>query len=223
MVRRDLVPAADPADGYQGDAQLAYLRAKVLWVPERRRRLQADRRGPLDCADAVPGHRAQALTGRRPPAARRSPCTQAPNSAPIIPPASDLPSRCRARVLGRRCWATSEEGIRRNRAIWDPKVAIGVVSELGTVRTGSVAQYGRAGTRFLAPDCYEMRRFQAALSGAGRRGMAPIRCCGGANTPPYTRPPFFLPDRVRLGVPILPVQGASETHLYDDARVFAIS
>ena len=30
-------------------------------------------------------------------------------------------------------------------------------------------------------------------------------------TPPLdTRPPFFLPDRVRLGVPILPVQGASE-------------
>ena len=28
--------------------------------------------------------------------------------------------------------------------------------------------------------------------------------------PPYTRLPFFLPDRVRLGVPILPVQGASE-------------
>ena len=28
--------------------------------------------------------------------------------------------------------------------------------------------------------------------------------------PPLYSPPFFLPDRVRLGVPILPVQGASE-------------
>ena len=29
-------------------------------------------------------------------------------------------------------------------------------------------------------------------------------------TPPLILAPFFLPDRVRLGVPILPVQGASE-------------
>ena len=34
-------------------------------VPARRRRLQADRRAPLGSADAVPGHRAQALTGKR--------------------------------------------------------------------------------------------------------------------------------------------------------------
>ena len=33
------------------------------------------------------------------------------------------------------------------------------------------------------------------MSGAGRRGMAPTRCCGEANTPPY---------RVRLGVPSQP-------------------
>ena len=32
----------------------------------------------------------------------------------------------------------------------------------------------------------------------------------GKHPPFYTRPPFFLPDRVRLGVPILPVEGASE-------------
>ena len=32
----------------------------------------------------------------------------------------------------------------------------------------------------------------------------------GKHPPLILAPPFFLPDRVRLGVPILPVQGASE-------------
>ena len=55
----------------------------------------------------------------------------------------------------------------------------------GTVRTGSVAQYGRANRAIWDP--------KVSLGGVEwRRGMAPTRCCGEANTPPY---------RVRLGVP----------------------
>ena len=62
-----------------------------------------------------------------------------------------------------------------------------------------MAQYGRANRAIWDP--------KVALGGAGRRGMAPTRCCGGANTPPYTRPPFFLPDARATQRRLTPLQG----------------
>ena len=75
----------------------------------------------------------------------------------------------------------------------------------GTVRTGSVAQYGRANRAIWDPKV-SLGGVEWARGGVGWRLLDVVV----GQPPPYTRPPFF--SRIEFGweFRVLPVQGVSE-------------